>query len=293
MMAIFGAVAGMMDQRVALGSQLGAATCGEVGAVCTLLFGCCDGLTCVTSAINTSYGICVPGDGGMVSTGTTLISPFSETAVEDVTALMPATSSAPATDPQAEREAHILDVRARRDATRTEQRTRLDARRTRRQTRKQEKKTTQLEPSDAAEVTPKPNLEFELLKSGGSTGTETLTVRNLGNASVLLVNIESVLDPDHPSATNRTLNPGRQFHYYSGIPGDTDDPDGQIWTSQLICSGTEAGFSVTVGANADSVNEQYVVLCDGPPLVRVNEPSSAAPQHKSKRSHHRHKKKKR
>ena len=107
MMAIFGAAAGMMGQRSARGAQVGAATCGEEGAVCTLVFGCCDGLSCVTSAINTSYGICVPGDGGMVSTGTTLISPFSDTAVEEVTALMPATSSAPTTDPQAEREAQI------------------------------------------------------------------------------------------------------------------------------------------------------------------------------------------
>src|SRR4051812_16849664 len=88
MMAISGAAAGMMGQQEARGFQLGATTCGEEGAVCTLVFGCCDGLTCVTSAINTSYGVCVPGEGGMISTGTTLISPFSETAVEEVSALM-------------------------------------------------------------------------------------------------------------------------------------------------------------------------------------------------------------
>ena len=129
MMAIFGAAAGMMGQQVARGAQLTAATCGEEGAVCTLVFGCCDGLSCVTSAINTSYGICVPGDGGMVSTGSTLISPFSETAVEDVTALMPTTSSASTTDPQAEREAHIAEIRDRKSANRTDRRTRLDARR--------------------------------------------------------------------------------------------------------------------------------------------------------------------
>src|SRR5215218_2604172 len=116
MMATFAAAAGMMGPRAARGSQLGAATCGEEGTVCTLVFGCCDGLTCVTSAINTSYGICVPGDGGMVSTGTTLISPFSETAVEEVSALMENNSSAPTTDPRAERKAHIAEIRARRDA---------------------------------------------------------------------------------------------------------------------------------------------------------------------------------
>ena len=58
-------------------------------------FGCCDGLTCATSAINTSYGICVPGEGGMISTGTGLISPFSGTAVEEVAALVEAVSDSP------------------------------------------------------------------------------------------------------------------------------------------------------------------------------------------------------
>ena len=87
-MAIAGAVAGMLGQRAARASQLVPATCGEEGAVCTLVAGCCDGLTCVTSAINTTYGVCVPGEGGMVSSGTTLISPFSESAVDEASALL-------------------------------------------------------------------------------------------------------------------------------------------------------------------------------------------------------------
>src|ERR671921_556281 len=92
--ALIGAAAGTFGQQAARGFQLGPTTCGEQGAVCTLVSGCCDGFTCVTSAIHTSYGICVPGEGGMVSSGTTLISPFSETAVEEAAALMPTTSSA-------------------------------------------------------------------------------------------------------------------------------------------------------------------------------------------------------
>jgi hypothetical protein len=125
MMAIFGAVAGTMGQRAVRGAQLTAATCGEEGAVCTLVFGCCDGLTCVTSAINTSYGICVPGDGGMVSTGTTLISPFSESAVEEATALLQDASSAPTTDPRARREARIPETSASRGSKGTGPQTQL------------------------------------------------------------------------------------------------------------------------------------------------------------------------
>src|SRR5687768_9502606 len=110
LLALIGAVTSMLGPRAAKGSQLGPATCGKKGAACTLLSGCCDGLTCATSAINPSFGICVPGDGGMVSTGTTLISPFSETAVDEVSALVETASTAPTTDPQAEREigrAHV------------------------------------------------------------------------------------------------------------------------------------------------------------------------------------------
>src|SRR5215208_1409194 len=77
LIVVFGAVFGFLRQLAASASQLGPPTCGDQGAVCTLLSGCCDGLTCATSAINTSYGICVPGEGGMVSAGTTPISPFS------------------------------------------------------------------------------------------------------------------------------------------------------------------------------------------------------------------------
>ncbi len=101
LVALAGGAMGVLGQRVAIGYQLGPTTCGEEGAVCTLVSGCCDGLTCVTSAINTSYGICVPGEGGMVSTGTTLISPFSETAVEEATALAQTATTAPTTDPLA------------------------------------------------------------------------------------------------------------------------------------------------------------------------------------------------
>src|SRR5918998_1674255 len=104
MVVLISAVTGLLGQQAARAFQLGPATCGEQGAVCTLVSGCCDGLTCVTSTINTSFGICVAGEGGMVSTGTKLISPFNETAVEDVGTLLESASTVPTTDPQAERQ---------------------------------------------------------------------------------------------------------------------------------------------------------------------------------------------
>src|SRR5215208_1721238 len=145
LIALVGAVFGFLRRKAASASQLGPPTCGDQGAVCTLLSGCCDGLTCATSAINTSYGICVPGEGGMVSTGTTLISPFSDTAVEEISGLVQTASTAPTTDLQAEREARAAEIRARKDAKRSKRQTRSDTKRSNQQTRKDERRTRQPE----------------------------------------------------------------------------------------------------------------------------------------------------
>src|SRR5215213_9598289 len=162
MVAMIGGAIGMLGQEAARGSPLAAATCGEQGAVCTLLSGCCDGLTCVTSAINTSYGICVPGEGGMVSTGTSLISPFSETAVEEVGALMQDAPAAPTTDPKAEREAHLAEIRARKDAKQTRRQDRRDQKRLALDNRQEEHASRRLEAREADEVALGPQLQVEL-----------------------------------------------------------------------------------------------------------------------------------
>ena len=107
---------------------------------------------------------------------------------------------------------------------------------------------------------------------------ETLRVRNLDEASVLLVKIESVLHPEDNNATNRTVPPGGSFNYYSGTSEDISDQDEQAWINTLICSDSAgAGFRITVGADGESVNERHVILCDGPSRIRVNEPPAAAP----------------
>src|SRR5215211_6167947 len=284
---LVGAAVGTLRQQNVRGFQLGPPTCRNQGAVCTLLFGCCDGLTCATSAINTSYGICVPGEGGMVSTGASLISPFSDTAVEEISALMQTASTAPTTDLQAEREAHIAEIRARKDAKGSKRKTRSDTKRSTQQTRKDERRTRQPEVPETGVNAPKPTpvvdaprptLEFQLINPGGGTGTETLRVRNLDEASVLLAKIESVLHPEDSNATNRTVPPGGSFNYYSGISGDISDQDEQLWIDTPICSDSAgAGFRITVSADGESVNERHVILCDGPSRIRVNEPPAAAP----------------
>ena len=52
------------------------AACGAAGDVCTMALGCCDGMTCATSYMNPSYGVCVSGgSGGMMPVADSVISP--------------------------------------------------------------------------------------------------------------------------------------------------------------------------------------------------------------------------
>ena len=281
--AVLGTIFGFLRQLAAGASQVGPRTCRAKGNACTLSAGCCDGLTCATSSINTSYGICVPGAGGMVATGPTLISPFSETAVEEVAPRVQTASTAPATDPKADRKAHIQELRARKDEKRSKQKTRLDTKRSTQQTRKDEQQNRESEAgkSEAGKTvgaSPGPTLQFELLNPGGTPGTETLRVTNLATASVLLTKIESVLHPEDSNATNRPVPPGGAFSYYSGISGDISDEDEQLWINQRICSGDAgAGFRITIGANANAAVQQHVILCTGPSVTRVNETPAATP----------------
>jgi hypothetical protein len=299
MMAVFGAAAGMTGQRSARGTQLGAATCGEEGAVCTLVFGCCDGLSCVTSAINTSYGICVPGDGGMVSTGTTLISPFSDTAVEEVTALMPATSSAPTTDPQAEREAHIADVRARKSANRTDQRARLDAKRSAKQLRKQD---------GIAKVHLGPRLKLELITSTEDdpktdevkdVPVDTVEVTNHDDLSIVLTRIEPLLSPKDgsslpASASNFTLTRGETYNFVAGLTV-ADATDARFdWINTAACDGRPgAGYLVKAASSVDVESKDFIILCNRARVTGAVQTQSETSRSKKMRTNHQHKKKKR
>jgi hypothetical protein len=292
-----GVVINMLGQRLARASQLGPATCGEQGAVCTLLFGCCEGLTCATSAINTSYGICVPGEGGMISTGTGLISPFSGTAVEEVAGLVQVVSDSPTTDPQAERKARIAEIRDRKDANDSERKTRLDTKRSKRKTRRDTKRTKrrnkqtrsdeppnrELEAPEEPEApeeldepegeAPVPRLKLELSFSvvdGDSeapgdqlVSIEVVRATNRGDADVVLTRIETIQEnPNSADLTTPqfTLGPGESYSFVSGL--QTEDAadatnDQYRWLSTVVCDETLEGQGYRVRAAISSNDENH------------------------------------
>jgi hypothetical protein len=292
LVALVGAAMAMLSQRVARGYQLGPATCGEEGAVCTLIAGCCDGFTCATSAINTSYGICVPGEGGLVSTGTTLISPFGETAVDEVSALMETASTAPTTDPQAEQEARIAATRARRDAKSTKQRTRLDTKRSAQRLRKDERKADR-----TARRSLRPRLKVELLfKQVGSVRTEVVKATNRDDVDVVLTRIETLQDglgEADLTTSQFTLVPGKSYSLVSGlIPADAGDSEYR-WSDTVVCDGvvTGDGYRLTAAFSRDEKNYGFIVRCGRARSAGAEETPSTTSR--SKRNNHQHTEKKR
>jgi hypothetical protein len=313
MAAVIGAATCVLGQQRARGSQLAPATCGEQGAVCTLVLGCCDGLTCVTSAVNTSYGICVPGDGGMVSTGTTLISPFSETAVEDVSSLLETTSDTPATDLLAERQARIAETRARKDTRRTEQQTQLDTNRAQRKTRldtkraavrsrKDEKRNREREARDPVEAPSGPQLELTLLlreADGDSTldgdqlvPIDVVRVTNRDDVNVLMTAIETLkgaFNRAELSTPQFTLSPGESYSFISGIR--TDDAanaanDKYHWLDKVACDGTipRQGYRVKAVFSRGAESHEFVVHCHKRRVTGAIETPAATTRRKRKKN---------
>ena len=303
LLALIGATIGMLGQRAARASQLGPATCGDQGAVCRLLFGCCDGLICATSATNTSYGICVPGEGGMVSIGPGLISPFSETAEDEVAALV---ETAPTSDPRAEREARIAEIRARKDAKSSKRETRLDEKRTTQQTRKDEQRDRRLAAREAEETALEealgPQLQLELLFSEADGDSEVdgdqmvpidvVRATNRDDVDLVLTRIETiqgVINGADLTTFQFTLSPGESYLLVSGLPTEdvADAANGQYrWLNKIACDGTVAGqgYRVKAAFSRNAQNHQFAVFCDGPHVTSVVETPAVEPPPKRKKN---------
>lgn len=244
-----------MRGRGASAAQLGPSTCGQAGAVCTMLMGCCEGLTCVTSAINVNYGICVTGSGGTVSTGTTLISPFSDGAAEEAAGLASAAAASAATapDPQAEREQRIAQRKSRRSSRKSKRSSRRSTRKTNRQTQKDEQRLRR-----------GPRLGFQV--TGAGTADETLRVRNLEDESIYLFGIAPLDNLGQSKLIKYSLGAGSTFLFLSGRLSDWDGGNKFEWNQPAICQGdpTQDGFVVTAAFSSSSTKSRdYTILCDG------------------------------
>ena len=267
LVAMLGGFTGVAGWRAALASQLGPATCGVQGTICTLVVGCCDGFTCVTSAINTSFGICVPGEGGMVSTGTTLISPFSEGAVEEATARLQDAASASTTDPLPEQDAPVEEITTSSDAT-------LSARNKRSASKRSSK------PSHKDKPNPRPRLRVELrfdeadgdseMPEDQMVPIEVVRVTNRSDVTVLLTRIETIpgdIGRSDLTTSQFTLGPTKSYSFVSGLPTeDAEDADNSHfqWLSNTICNDqvNGQGYRLMAALSLGTKNYGFTILCD-------------------------------
>lgn len=252
------AIAGI---RGASANQLTPSTCGASGDVCTMLMGCCDGLTCVTSAINTNYGVCVAGEGGTVSIGTTLISPFSENVEQEVAAIAASetTSTTTTTDPALEREQRLAEIKARKDARRTEQQSRRTTQKTTQQTRRDDRR-------EARELRRGPKLVVSLSRSRGEGDPDVVRIINRDDISAFISGVEFLPDRRDRPKIERTLQAGDSLFLLSGLPNDTQvQADEVLLSNQAVCGGSSqgAGYAVAAGFSEFVENHEFIVLCDG------------------------------
>ncbi len=276
-----GAIPALWTQR-GRAAQLGPPPCGSAGKVCTMLAGCCDGLTCVTSSINANYGVCVSGgSGGTVASGTSLVSPFSEAAQATGTVDSPTTdttsttttgttttgtTTTSTTDPKAERQAKLQERRTRRST----QRNKIQSRRT---TKATSRKTRREDAADAAVLAAGPELEFDYFRkeptaSGPQEKYEELRVTNVSDFSAIMSSVKMVGDTsDGTSLSRRTISSGGSLGLVSGRQTEVGLASDQFfWVQGAVCAGLDPsthGWIVKAAFSGEVENRTYTILCDG------------------------------
>jgi len=135
LVAATGALIAMRRRPAQAATQLQPAYCSAEGEVCTHLLGCCSGLVCGTSYINTNYGVCVTGEGDIAPVTSSLVTPGSEAMVTEVAAELAQLAAVESVDLQAERAAALKERRDKRDTRISEKRAKRKARRARQKAR--------------------------------------------------------------------------------------------------------------------------------------------------------------
>jgi hypothetical protein len=220
LLAAAGALLALPSRRV--WAAQAPASCAATGDVCTMLLGCCSGLTCATSAINPSYGVCVPGEGGMVTTGTSLVLPFAEDDAEAAQAVVDAAASS--TDPTA-----AAELEAERDAQEAERETRIAEKKAQKEAQKLEKQTRLAERRDR-----RADSRFDRRQRRGprielavacNASPQFVTIRNHSNDTVNVAKIGSLLNPVDPhephTPTDLPIESETTIQLqFGGLPGD-------------------------------------------------------------------------
>lgn len=269
-LALLGGAVAVASQRGA-SAQLGL-TCGSLGKPCTMLAGCCDGLTCVTSAINTNYGVCLSGgSGGTVSSGTQLVLPFESAQGSSSTGVDSSTTSTGTTAPTTTTTGTTTSATDAKAARKAKRQTRRTSRRSKSKSRRTTQETKRKQRRDDAVIAAGPELEFSIFSKTATNGAdkgqeyEELLVRNVSDKSAL-VNEVKVLSDNEGTSLKFTVSSGGTLGLVSGRPNDATVDSGQyFWRVPDVCTGVDIGYGWVVKAafSGEVENRTYTILCDG------------------------------
>lgn len=260
-LAVLGALAAARLQP-AHAAQLELAACGEAGAVCTPLLGCCSGLVCATSTVNPSYGVCITGEGEMLPVTDGLVVPGSEGITEEL-AGQSSDAAADASSAESILAAQEAEIQSRRTARRTArgtrqaaQQTQLRSNRTAQQTRKAANRLDRRNREDLKALNREPSLELNFILN--EDGSELVLIENLDADAVVLERVRSLAKPQFYEDPGVTILEGKIYQLTSGTTS------AGAWTENRICpkgiSDTE-GVELTVAQYGATKSHEIELYC--------------------------------
>jgi hypothetical protein len=284
-LAALGALAAARLQVARAVTQVEIAACGEAGAVCTPIAGCCSGLVCATSTLNPAYGVCVTGEGDMLPVTNDLVVPGSEGITEEL-AGQASEAAAATTEGESLLAAQEAEIQSRRTARNTRQstrRTQLQSNRNTQQSRKATNRTERRTRKDLNRLNRVPQLELELSADAGEP--EIVIVRNRGRASVLLASIESREQAGIFEDLSVTIAPGDTYRLVSDqsvADFQTSGSGNILWTTKSVCPEGKGVF-LTVAKFGGTKSHQLTVLCGEKVSTRGGVDAASQPQKKQQK----------
>jgi hypothetical protein len=277
-LAALGAMAFARSTPVHAATQIEIAACGEAGAVCTMIKGCCSGLVCATSYLNPAYGVCVTGEGDMLPVSDDIVVPTGDgievELAQEVSEAATASAAAQSalTTEQTERQTRITTRRTNKQSRRTARRSKNNTQQSTRRSNRSARRTTQelnavpeLTVEFFAEVDPDP-------ADPDDTGQpEMVRIRNHDTVSVLLSRLESITHPDVFKALTTTISAGGTHLLLSGQYAEDaiETMSGAtIWTEETVCPAPGApdageGIHLTAAHSGGTRTHLFTVLCNG------------------------------
>ena len=246
------------------------AACGAAGDVCTLALGCCDGMTCATSYMNPSYGVCVSGgSGGMLPVADSVISPEGDGIETQLQAALSTTSLTSTTTSST-----TTDKQTRRDAKQSKRSSRRSTRKSTNNTQQTNRKSRR----DTHQLNQPAQLILESFTNLPNTGdetdgfpTEALRVSNVDNVTVTVSSVSATINPALTDTVSVSISPGSSYLLLSGVSGD-DAPTpsstlATIWTESFVCRDANgaidgAGYTIVALQSGGTTSSEFSVLCN-------------------------------